>query len=52
MWIVTIRKKYENIEFEFEILQDATNFIGEAAYRSKTPCEITFRYEEGAESEI
>ena len=52
MWIVAIREKYEVIEFEFEALQDATNFIGEAAYRSKTPCEITFRYEEGAISEI
>ena len=52
MWNVTIKKSYEKIEFAFEVLQDATNFIGEAAYRSKTPCEITFRYEEGAESEI
>ena len=52
MWIVTISKSYEKFEFEFEVLQEATNFIGEAAYRSKTPCEITFRYEEGAESEI
>ena len=52
MWIVAIREKYEVIEFAFEVLQDATNFIGEAAYRTKTPCEITFRYEEGAESEI
>ena len=52
MWIVAIREKYEVIEFAFEVLQDATNFIGEAAYRSKTPCEITFRYEECAEREI
>lgn len=45
MWIVTIKKDYVELNFNFSVLEEATYFIGLAAGNCKDNCEIGFKFD-------
>ena len=49
MWVVTIRKNYTEIKFNFEALEDAADFMSKAAYSSSDKCEVTLEHKKGEE---
>lgn len=45
MWIVTFKKDYTTIRFEFETSKDAIDFMSIAVCSGKTECEVYMKYE-------
>ena len=45
MWIVTLKKDYTEIKFEFETSKDAIEFMSNAVCFGKTECEVFMKYE-------